>query len=101
MFQSTLARKPGLEEVPALGQLRSIHQRLDAIQILETWNKIYRVNYRPIFDVATKLVNAFASDDELVGQILLGLRDTAQKLINRGLAHVHELAGNCISATDC
>ena len=51
------------------------------------------MNYRPIFDVATRLVNALASDDELVGQILLGLRDTAQKVINKGVAQVHELAG--------
>lgn len=93
VFQSSLARKPGLEDVPALGQLRSINHRLNVMPILEAWNKIYQVNYRPIFDVATKLVNALASDDELVGQILLGLRDTAQKLINKGMAQVHELAG--------
>ena len=93
VFQSTLARKSDLKDVPALGQLRTMNQRLNAIQILEAWNKIYRVNYRPIFDVAIKLVEAFASDDELVGRVLLGLRDTAQKLINRGLAYVHELAG--------
>ena len=35
---------------------------------------IYQVNYRPIFDIAIKLVNALASDDELVGRLLLGLR---------------------------
>ena len=93
VFQSTLARKSDLGDVPALGQLRAINERLNAIQILEAWNEIYRVNYRPIFDVAIKLVEAFAADDELVGQVLLGLRDTAQKLINRGLAYVHELAG--------
>ena len=93
VFQSSLARKPGLEDVPALGQLRSFNHRLNVMPILEAWNKIYQVNYRPIFDVATKLVNALASDDELVGQILLGLRDTAEKLINKGMAQVHELAG--------
>ena len=93
VFQSTLARKPGLEEVLALGQLRAINERLNAMYILEAWDRIYQVNYRPIFDVATKLVNALASDDELVGQVLWGLRATAQKVINRGLAQVHELAG--------
>ena len=93
VFQSTLARKPGLEEVPALGQLRSINERLNVLHILEAWDAICQVNYLPIFDVATKLVNALASDDELIGQVLLGLRDTAQKLINKGMAQVHELAG--------
>ena len=93
VFQSTLARKPSLEEVPALGQLRAMNQRLNAMYILEAWDRIYQVNYRPIFDVATKLVNALASDEELVGRVLWGLRATAQKVINRGLAQVHELAG--------
>ena len=93
VFQSSLARKPGLEDVPALGQLNSLNQRLNVLHILEAWDAICRVNYLPIFEVATQLVNALASDDELVGQVLLGLRDTAQKLITRGLAQVHELAG--------
>ena len=93
VFQSSLAQKPGLKDVPSLGQLRSINQRLNVTHILEAWDRIYQVNYRPIFDVATRLVNALASDDELVGQVLLGLRDTAQKLINKGMAQVHELAG--------
>ena len=93
VFQSALARKPGLENVPALGQFFSINQRLNVTQILEAWNRIYLVNYRPIFGVAISLINAIASDDELVGKVLLVLRDTAQKLITRGLAHAHELAG--------
>ena len=93
VFQSALARKPGLEEVPALGQLRAINERLNALYILEAWDWIYQVNYRPIFDVATKLVNALSSDEELVGRVLWGLRATAQKVINRGLAQAHELAG--------
>ena len=93
VFQSALARKPGLEKVPALGQLRAINERLNALHILEAWDRIYKVNYRPIFDVATKLVNALSSGEELVGRVLWGLRATAQKVINRGLAQAHELAG--------
>ena len=93
VFQSTLARKPGMEDVPALGQFTSINYRLDTAHILDAWNKIYLVNYRPIFDVAIRLVEALTSDDELVGQVLWGLRETARKLINKGLAQVHELAG--------
>ena len=93
VFQSTLARKQGLEDVPSLGQLRPISHRLNVTHIFEAWDQIYQVNYRPIFDVAIKLVNALASDDELVGEILFGLRNTAQKLINKGFAQVHELAG--------
>ena len=93
VFQSSLAQKPGLKDVPALGQFTSINHRLDPTHILDAWNKIWLVNYRPIFDVAIRLVEALASDDELVGQVLWGLRETARKLINKGLAQVHELAG--------
>ena len=93
VFQSSLGRKPGLEDVPVLGQLRSINQRLNVTQVLDAWDRIYVVNYRPIFAIARRLVNALASDDEFVGQILLSLRDTAQKLVNKGMAQVHELAG--------
>ena len=93
VFQSSLSRKPGLKDVPGLGQLRALNQRLNVTHVLEAWDRIWQVNYRPIFDVAIKLVDALASDDELVGRVLLGLRDTAQKLINKGMAQVHELAG--------
>ena len=37
VFQSSLARKPGLEDVPALGQLRALNQRLNTMYILEAW----------------------------------------------------------------
>ena len=93
MFQSTLAHKPGLKDVPSLGQLRSVNQRLNTEGVLEAWGKIWLVNYRPIFGVAIELIDALVSDDELVGQVLSGLRDTAQKIINKGMAQVHELAG--------
>ena len=93
VFQSSLARCPGMEEVPALGQLRALNDQLNPTHILDAWDKIRQVNYRPIFDVAAKLVDALAADDRLVGSVLWGLRNTAQKLINSGLAQVHELAG--------
>ena len=93
VFQSSLGRKPGLEDVPTLGQLRSINQRLNVRHVLEAWEKICEVNYLPIFYVAIELVDALASDDTLIGQVMYGLRDTAQKIINKGMAQVHELAG--------
>lgn len=93
VFQSSLARKPGTENVPALGQLNSLNQRLNVLQVLEAWERIYLVNYRPIFAVAINIVRSLASDDELVGQVLWGLRETARKLINKGMTRVHELAG--------
>ena len=93
VFQSSLARSPDMETVPSLSQLRTLNERLNPTQILEAWDQIQQVNYRPIFDVAVSLVDMLASDDELVGRVLYLLRNTAQKLIDRGLAQVHELAG--------
>ena len=93
VFQSTLAGTSGMENVPSLRQLRPLEERLNSDEILEAWNSIRQVNYRPIFDVASKLIVALLTDDRLVGRVLWLLRNTAQKLIDRGLEQVHELAG--------
>ena len=93
VFQSSLAGKSGMENVPSLRLLRGIEERLNSDDVLEAWDSIRHVNYRPIFDVAYELVVALSIDDSLVGRVLWLLRDTAQKLIDRGVEQVHELAG--------
>ena len=93
VFQSSLAGTQGMENVPSLRRLRGIEERLNSDAILEAWDNIRQVNYRPIFDVAYDLIVALSTDDSLVGQVLWLLRNTAQKLIDRGLEQVHELAG--------
>ena len=93
VFQSSLAGRSEMENVPSLRRLRGIEERLNSDDVLQAWDSIRRVNYRPIFDVAYELVVALATDDRLVGRVLWLLRNTAQKLIDRGLEQVHELAG--------
>ncbi len=93
VFQSRLARTTGLQDVPALNQLVANQRRLNIPEILEAWHRIRDVNYIPIFSVATNLVEAIASDDEVAGRLLWILRNTAQKIIESGLSVVHELAG--------
>ena len=93
VFQSSIAGISGMENVPSLRRLRTVEERLDSDNILEAWDSIRQVNYRPIFDVAYELVMALATDDRLVGKVLWLLRNTARKLVDRGLAQVHELAG--------
>ena len=93
VFQSSLAGTAEMENVPSLRRLRAIEERLNSDDILAAWDSIRQVNYRPIFDVAYELVDALSIDDRLVGRILWLLRNTAQKLIDRGLEQVHELAG--------
>ena len=94
VFQSALAGTPGMDTVPSLVQLQTVNAQLNTNEVLNAWDVIRRVNYRPIFDVAYRLTKeVLAIDDRLVGHVLYTLRDTAQKLIARGLAQVHELAG--------
>ena len=93
VFQSSLAGTPGMENVPSLRRLRGIEERLNSDAILGAWDNIRQVNYRPIFDVAYDLIVALSTDDSLVGQVLWLLRNTAQRLIDRGLEQIHELAG--------
>ena len=93
VFQSSLARKPDLENVPSLSELTAEYGQLDSDEILRAWREIQQVNYAPIFNVAYNLVETLAADDKLVGEILSVLRDTARELEKMGLAQEHELAG--------
>ena len=94
VFQSALAGTPKMETVPSLGQLQTVNAHLNVNEVLNAWEVVRQVNYRPIFDVAYRLTEeVLATDDRLVGQVLQLLRDTAEGLIARGLEQVHELAG--------
>ena len=93
VFQSSLARKPDLENVPSLSELTADYGQLDSDEVLRAWRDIQKVNYAPIFNVAYNLVEVLAADDKLVGEILSVLRDTARELEKMGLAQEHELAG--------
>ena len=94
VFQSALAGTPEMEAVPSLGQLQTGEEQLNVNEVLNAWEAVRQVNYRPIFDVAYRLTEeVLATDDALVGQVLQILCDNAQGLITRGLEQVHELAG--------
>ena len=94
VFQSALAGTPEMETVPSLGQLLTADEQLNVNEVLNAWEVVRQVNYRPIFDVAYRLTEkVLATDDELVGQVLWTLCNTAQRLIRQGLAQTHELAG--------
>ena len=94
VFQSALAGTPGMDTVPSLIQLQTVDTQVNVREVLNAWDDIRQVNYRPIFDVAYRLTQeVLATDDGLVGQVLQRLRNTAQRLIAQGLAQTHELAG--------
>ena len=94
VFQSVLAGKPELERVMSLKRMLSDNaKRLRYEQVIEGWDIILKVNYRPIFHVAKRLIAAIATDDELVDRVLAILCDTAKELVDQRLTQVHELAG--------
>ncbi len=94
VFQSVLAGKPEMERVMSLKRMLSDNaKRLQYEQVVAGWNIILKVNYRPIFHVAKRIVGAIATDDELVDRILATLCDTAKELVDQRLTQIHELAG--------
>ena len=94
VFQSVLAGKPEMERVMSLKRMLSDNaKRLQYEQVIAGWNIILKVNYRPIFHVAKRIIEAIATDDELVDRILATLCDTAKELVDQRLTHIHELAG--------
>ena len=90
VFQSSLAGKTEMESVRSLRQLLPI---IDYADVIEDWNTILKVNYRPIFEDARKLVEAVATDDRLVKPVLTLLCEAAKDLVDTGIAQIHELAG--------
>lgn len=94
VFQSVLAGKSEMERVMSLKRMLSDNaKRLRYAQVIAGWNIILKVNYRPIFHVAKRIVEAIATDDALVDVILATLCDTAKELVDQRLTQVHELAG--------
>ncbi len=94
VFQSVLAGKPEMKKVMSLKRMLSDNaKRLRYEQVIAGWDIILKVNYRPIFHVAKRLIAAIATDDELVDRVLATLCDTAKELVDQRLTQVHELAG--------
>ena len=94
VFQSVLAGKPEMERVMSLKRMLADNaKRLRYAQVITGWNIILKVNYRPIFHVAKRIVEAVATDDALVDMILTTLCDTAKELVDQRLTQIHELAG--------
>ena len=94
VFQSVLAGKPEMERVMSLKRMLSDNaKRLRYEQVIAGWNIILKVNYRPIFHVAKRIIEAIATDDELIDVILATLCDSAKELVDQRLTQVHELAG--------
>ncbi len=94
VFQSALAGKPEMKNVLSLKRMLSDNaKRLRFDRVIAGWNIILKVNYRPIFYVAKRLIEAIATDDELIDRVLATLCRAAKELVDQRLTQVHELAG--------
>ncbi len=94
VFQSALAGKPEMKGVVSLKRMLSDNaKRLRYDHVIAGWNIILKVNYRPIFYVAKRLIEAIATDDELIDRVLATLCRAAKELVDQRLTQVHELAG--------
>ena len=94
VFQSALAGKPEMKDVLSLKRMLSDNaKRLRFDRVIAGWNIILKVNYRPIFYVAKRLIEAIATDDELIDRVLATLCRAAKELVDQRLTQVHELAG--------
>ena len=80
VFQSSLAGKAEMGSVRSLRQLLPI---IDYVDVIEDWQTILKVNYRPIFEDARNLVEALATDDRLVKYILKFLCEAAKTLLTQ------------------
>jgi hypothetical protein len=91
VFQHSLARGPGqLSQVLSIDELRG-SATLTKFTILNEWQKILKVNYWPIFDIARRILNLVPTEDAKL--IIERLCATADKLVESRLMHSHDLTG--------
>ncbi len=91
MFHENLAGGPGdLGDVRSLAELQS-HNELTKMAILGEWNKILKVNYWPIFDIACRILVLIPTADSK--PLIDGLAATADKLLQNRLMRSHDLTG--------
>ena len=92
IFHENLAGGHGeLGHVRPLSALEFGETGLTIPAILEDWNKILRVNYFPIFDIACRILRAMPSYQN--NAFIRQLARTAESLLSRGLMRSHDLTG--------
>jgi len=92
VFQETLAGGPAdLSSVRTLDELRNSKEGLNKSTLLREWNRILRVNYWPIFDIARRILEPIppAPAKELIDSIAA----TAARLLANRLMRSHDLTG--------
>ena len=102
VFQSALAGTPGMDTVPSLVQLQTVNAQLNISEVLNAWDVIRRVNYRPIFDVAYRLTKeVLAIDDRLVGTGLIHITRHRPETDSERVGASTRVSGHRLPTVDC
>ena len=92
IFHETLAGGPGeLGEIRPLDAVRNGSGRLSKAKTIAEWERILRINYWPIFDVAKRIVSELPV--ERASQILEMLAEMGAKLLANRVARSHDITG--------
>jgi len=92
MFHENLAGGEGeLADVRSLAQLKSANDGLRKMAVGDEWQKILKVNYWPIFDIARRILAMLPPANSQM--IIEGLAATAERLIQNQLMRSHDLTG--------
>lgn len=82
-----------LEHRKPVSSLGEHLRKMDFADVLTDWETLLKVNYQPIFADAMQMIEAIATDDLLVNNLLVILCNAANDLVKTKLAQIHELAG--------
>jgi hypothetical protein len=92
VFHENLARGPeDLYEVRTLDELRLGRGSINKSAVLDDWQRILKVNYWPIFDIARRILEVMPADT--AKKLLESLVATATELVANHLMRSHDLTG--------
>lgn len=92
VFHESLSRgERDLYEVRTLEELRGKHGGVNKGEVLEDWERILKVNYWPIFDIAKRILRVIPADT--AHPLLDRLVSTAGELVASHMMRSHDLTG--------
>ena len=92
VFQESLAGGPGaLAAVRSIEELRSDNGGIPKSLLIEEWQKILKVNYWPIFDIARRILEVIPPSTSVT--LIEHLTKTAEALVENRLMRSHDLTG--------
>jgi hypothetical protein len=88
VFHESLAGK--LKSVNSIDELRG-KKSLNKSSVITEWQKILKVNYWPIFDIARRILEVIPAAESK--PLIEGLAETADRLLENRLMRSHDLTG--------